>query len=172
MATHHGGTEQPLKMDPTPQAQDTNIPNNYQEDIDDFENVEHENHMQLRELTNIVDHLQHKVEATKNQPTEAIHHLECELHRLTHALCPSALPEPLDEVLQQYTKTLCTAQKKTTFVNTPFQDITIFNGNDSSQLEDWLIDIETTANLTSDSRTKLVQAKSKGLINTLISEAV
>ena len=45
MATCHRGTGQPLEMDPNPQAQDTDIPNNYQEDIDDFENVEHENHM-------------------------------------------------------------------------------------------------------------------------------
>ena len=103
----------------------------------------------MRELTNKVDHLWHKVEATENQATEAISCLEHELHRLTLALCPSALPEPLDEVLQQYTKTLCTAQKKTSFVNNLLQDITIFNGNNSSQLEDWLIDIETAADLTS-----------------------
>ena len=45
MATHHGGTGQPLEMDPNPLAQDIDIPNDYQEDIDDFENVEHENHM-------------------------------------------------------------------------------------------------------------------------------
>ena len=38
--------------------------------------------------------------------------------------------------------------------------------------EDWLIDIETTANLTSESRTKLAQAKSKGLTHMLISEAL
>ena len=52
------------------------------------------------------------------------------------------------------------------------QDITIFNGNDSAQLEDWLLDIETTANLMSESRTKLAQANSKGLTHTLISEAL
>ena len=57
MATHHRGTGQPLVIDPNPQAQDINILNNCQEDIDDFENVEHEIHMQLRELTNVVDHL-------------------------------------------------------------------------------------------------------------------
>ena len=159
-------------MDPNPQAQDIDIPNDYQEDIDDFENVEHENHMWLKELTNELDHLQHKVEATENQPTEAISHLECELHRLSLALYASALPEPLYEVLQQYTETLCTAQKRTTFASTPLQDITIFNGNDSSQLEDWLINIETTTDLTSESRTKLAEAKSKGLTHILISEAL
>ena len=57
-------------------------------------------------------------------------------------------------------------------MNTLLQDITIFNGNDSSQLEDWLIDIKTTSDLTSKSRTELAQANSKGLICTLISEAL
>ena len=72
----------------------------------------------------------------QNQPTDVINCLECELHRLSLALCPSAPSEPLDKVLQQYTETLCTAQKKTTFASTLLQDITIFNGNDSTQLED------------------------------------
>ena len=45
------------------------------------------------------------------------------------------------------------------------------NGNDSSQLEDWLTDIKTASELTGESRTKLAQAKSRGLVRTLISEA-
>ena len=114
-------------------------------DTDDFENVENEYHTQWRNLTNKVDHLQHKVEATEGQPTEAINCLEHELHRLSLALCPSALPEPLHEVLQQCTEILYTAQKKSTFMNTLLQDITIFNGSNSSHLEDWLIDVETAA---------------------------
>ena len=40
------------------------------------------------------------------------------------------------------------------------------------KLEDWLIDIETATNLTSESRIKLAQAKSKGLTHTVISEAL
>ena len=47
-----------------------------------------------------------------------------------------------------------------------------FNGSDSMQLEDWLVDVETVANLTDESRAKLAQAKSKGLIHTLIMEAL
>ena len=69
-------------------------------------------------------------------------------------------------------ETLCTAQKKTNFTNTLIQDIPTFNGSDSMQLEDWLVDIETTANLTDESRTKLAQAKSKGLTHPLITEAL
>ena len=44
------------------------------------------------------------------------------------------------------------------------QDNTVLNGNDSSQLVDWLTDIESTSDLTGKSRTKLAQAKSKWLI--------
>ena len=52
------------------------------------------------------------------------------------------------------------------------QDIPTFNGSDSTQLEDLLVDTETSANLTDESRTKLAQAKSKGLNQTLIIEAL
>ena len=47
-----------------------------------------------------------------------------------------------------------------------------FSGSDWTQLEDWLVDIETAANLTDENRTKLAQAKSKGLTHTLIIEAL
>ena len=50
--------------------------------------------------------------------------------------------------------------------------MTTFNGSNSTQLEDWLIDIETAANLTDESRTKLAQATSKSLTHTLITEAL
>ena len=68
--------------------------------------------------------------------------------------------------------TLCSAQKHTNFSNTLIQDIPIFNGNDSTQLEDWLVDIETAADLSAESMTKLAQAESKGLTHTIISEAL
>ena len=67
---------------------------------------------------------------------EPINCLECELHRLSLALHPSAPPEALDDVLQQYMETLCTAQKETTFANTLIKDITTFNGSNLMQLED------------------------------------
>ena len=68
--------------------------------------------------------------------------------------------------------TLCSAQKQTNFANTLIQDIPIFNGNDSTQLGDWLVDIETAADLSAESRTKCSQAKSKELTCTLITEAL
>ena len=65
-----------------------------------FDNVEHEHHTTLETLTREFDSLCHRVEIAKGQPMEAINHLEHELHRLSLAFCPSAPPEPLDEVLQ------------------------------------------------------------------------
>ena len=101
---------------------------------------------------------------------DAINHLEQKLNQLAITLCPPA--EPIGEVLNKYTNTLCTGQKKTSVESSLLQDIPIMNGNDSSQLEDWLTDIETASELTGKSRTKLAQAKSKGLVRTLTSEAL
>ena len=75
-------------------------------------------------------------------------------------------------MLDRYTKTLCTTQKKTSLESSLLQDIPTLNGQDSSQLEDWLTDMETASDLTGESRTKLAQAKPRGLVRTLISEAL
>ena len=169
MATHCGGSGQPLDRNATPTGKDTDviIPHNYHhKDTDDFENVEQENYTSLAVLTRELDDLCHRVQAEEGQPMEALHHIVWELQSLLIALCPSAPLEPLDDVLKQYMDTLCSAQKQTNFTNTLIQDITIFNGNDSTQLEDWLMDIETAANLSAENKTKLAQAKSKGLTQT------
>ena len=79
---------------------------------------------------------------------------------------------PIENVLDRYTKTLYTAKKKTSLKSSLLQDIPILNGQDSSQLEDWLMDIKTASELTGESRTKLAQAKSRGLVRTYISEAL
>ena len=55
------------------------------------------------------------------------------------------LSGPIEEVLDKYTGTLCTAQKETFLESSLLQDIPILNGQDSSQLEDWLTDIETVS---------------------------
>ena len=96
--------------------------------------------------------------------------MEQKLNQLTLTLCPPS--EPTEEVLDKHTDTLCNAQKKTSLESSLLQDIPILNGQDSSQLEDWLTDIETASELTGESRTKLTQAKSRGLVRTLISEAL
>ena len=75
-------------------------------------------------------------------------------------------------MLDKYTETLCNAQKKTSLESSLLQDIPILNRQDSSQLENWLMDIETASELMGESRTKLAQAKSRGLVRTLLSEAL
>ena len=70
------------------------------------------------------------------------------------------------DVLDRYTETLCSAQKKTSLKSSLLQDIPILNGQHSSQLEDWLTDIKTASELTGESRTKLAQAKLRGLVRT------
>ena len=87
------------------------------------------------------------------------------------------LPVKIDLVEEKfsflkYTDILYNAQKKTSLENSLLQDIPILNGNDSSQLEDWLTDIETVSELMGKSRTQLAQAKSRGLVKTLILEAL
>ena len=44
MATHRGGRGQPPEKDSNPQEHDVDVQNEYQEDVDDFESVEHEHH--------------------------------------------------------------------------------------------------------------------------------
>ena len=104
------------------------------------------------------------------KPRDAIQEIEWKLKDLSLTLQQQR--SPIENVLDQYTETLCTAQKRTSLENTLLQDIPILNGQDSSQLEDWLTDIESTTELTNESRTKLAQAKSWGLVRTLISEAL
>ena len=71
-----------------------------------------------------------------------------------------------------YTNTLCSAQTQTNLTTSLLQDISVFNEHDTTHLEDWLVDIESAADLTAESRSKLAQAKSKGLTCTLITEAI
>ena len=58
-------------------------------------------------------------------------------------------------------------KKKTSLESSLLQDIPILNGQDFSQLEDWLMDIKTASELTGESRTKLAQAKSRGLVRSI-----
>ena len=121
MATHHRGTGQ-LPIEDV-QTLENNIvpPYEHQEEIDIIEQ-----NKQLKDLTNTADDLQHHLNATKEDCREAISRLEHELNRLTLAIHLSAPPEPIDDLLQQCTETLCTAQQKMTFTNNLLQDITNF----------------------------------------------
>ena len=110
------------------------------------------------------------VEDKNNDPRDAIQQLEQKFNQLTITLHPPS--EPIEKVLDKYTDTLCTTQKKTSLESSLLQDMPTLNGQDPSQLEDWFTDIETASELTGESRTKLAQAKSRGLVRMLIVEAL
>ena len=143
-----------------PETQDLN--NDSQDNFQD-ENI-------VQQLICKAECLKQAIEDRDNDPRDAIHQLEQRLNQLTLILHPPS--EPIEEVLDKYTKTLCTTQKKTSLESSLLQDIPTLNGQDSSQLEDWLTDVETASELTDESRTKLPQAKSKELVRTLISKAL
>ena len=67
---------------------------------------------------------------------------------------------------------LYSAEKQTNLTHSLLQDILVFNGHNATQLETWLVDIETAADLTAENQTKLAQTKSNGLTHTLITEAI
>ena len=73
---------------------------------------------------------------------------------------PSTTPtptEPFGEVIHQYTNTLCTTQKQTNLTNS-LQDIAAFNEYVSAKFKDWLIDIETAADLICQSQIKSINS--------------
>ena len=158
MATHFSGVGDAPVEDPRTQETDNGSESESQdEDL-------------MRQFLAETANIKQFVEEKYHEPREAIHEIEQKLNDLTLALHHQHTP--IKNVLDRYTETLCTAQKKTSLENTLLQDIPILNGQDASQLEDWLTDIETATELTNKSRTKLVQAKSRGLVRTLISEAL
>ena len=167
MATHHGRIGDTSMSNSENHDMDAD---NYQADINDLENIEPTHQAGLRDLTHKMEQLWQTIVANDNDPMDAISHLGHKLNQLAIILCTPMPAKPIGEVLNKYTNTLCNAQKKTSLESSLLQDITVLDGNDSSQLEDWLTDIETASDLTGKSRTKLAQAKSKGLIRTLISE--
>ena len=78
--------------------------------------------------------------------------IEWEIQSLSLTLQPQPPPtEPFGEVIHQYTNTLCTTPKQTNLTNSLLQHIAVFNEYDSTKLEDWLMDIETSADVTSES---------------------
>ena len=158
MATHFGGVG------------DTPVENPKAQDKDNVSEDESQDEDLIRQLLCKTVNLKQFVEDRDNELREAIHDLEHRLNDLTLTLhCQNT---PIENVLDRYTETLCTAQKKTSLESSLLQNIPILNGQDSSQLEDWLTDIETASEFTGKSRTKLAQAKSRGLVRTLITEAL
>ena len=160
MATRYGGMGDTSMENPESQDVDSDSQENYQE----------ENIISLQHLTCKMEGLRQTIEDKDNDPRDAIQQLEQKLNQLAITLHPPS--ESSEEVLDRYTNTLCNAQKKTSLESSLLQDIPTLNGHDSSQLEDWLTDIETASELMVESINKLAQAKSRGLVRTLILEAL
>ena len=169
MVTCYGGIGDTSKSNPESQDTDSDSQDNYKGDVNDQEHIECNPTVTLQHLSCEMEWLRQTVK-DKDDPRDAIKHLEQKLNQLAITLCPST--EPIGEVLNKYKDTLCNALKKASLENSLLQDIPILNGNDSSQMEDWLTDIETASELMGESRTKSVQSKSRGLVRTLISEAL
>ena len=148
----------------------TSMENLKTQDVDNVSEDESQDEDLIKQLLHETACLKQFVEDRDSEPREAIHDLEQRLNRLTLTLCHS--DTHIEDVLDKYTETLCTAQKKTSLESSLLQDIPLLNGQDSSQLEDWLTNIETASELAGESRTKLAQAKSRGLVRTSISEAL
>ena len=157
MATHFSAVGNTSMENPETQDMD-NVSDDFQD-----ENI-------VQKLIWETEHLKWAIEDRDNDPREVIHELEQRLNRLTLTLHHSN--DPIENVLDKYTETLCTTQKKTSLESSLLQDMPILNGQVSSQPEDCLMDIETASELTGESRTKIAQAKSKGLVRTLIAEAL
>ena len=90
---------------------DTSMENPEIQDIDNYsqDNFQEENIIQ--QLIHEMEQLRQTVEDRDNDPRDVIHQLEEKLNQLTLTLHPPS--EPIEEVLDKYTDTLCNAQKKT-----------------------------------------------------------
>ena len=111
MATHYSGMGDTSMENPKSQDVDSDSEENYQE----------ENIISLQHLTREMEQLSQTVEDKDNDPRDAIYQLEQKLNQLTITLHPHS--EPIEEVLDKYTDTLCTAQKKTSLESSLLQDI-------------------------------------------------
>ena len=99
MATHFGGVG------------NTSMENPELQDVGNVSEDEFQDESMVQKFLCKTACLKQVIEDRGNDPREAIHELEQRLNRLTLTLHHSN--EPIEHVLDRYTKTLCTAQKKT-----------------------------------------------------------
>ena len=98
MATHFGGVGDTPREDPKTQ------------DVDNISEDESQDEDLIRQLLCETAQLKQYVEDRDNEPRATIHGLEQRLNNLTLTLHQQ--DTPIENVLDRYTKTLCTAQKK------------------------------------------------------------
>ena len=76
MATRYGGIGDTSMNNPESQDMEADIQDNYQEDINDLENIEPNHLAGLRHLTCKIEQLRQTIEANDNDPMDAINHME------------------------------------------------------------------------------------------------
>ena len=83
--------------------------------------------------------------------TAELMQLRDKLQHLTMTLQPHPAPKPKEEpmhiTMQTYTDTLHATLREVNLTTSLLQDIPTFDGQDFSKLEDWLMDVETTADI-------------------------
>ena len=106
-------------------------------------------------------------------PTVELLQLIDKLQHLTMILQPDpqSSEEPVHKTMQAYMDTLHATHRKSNLTLNMLQDITTFDRQDSSKLEDWFMDIETATDILTESCMCLAEAKSFGLTCMLIHEA-
>ena len=114
MATCYGGIGDTCMENPETPNMDNDSQDNFQE-----ENI-------VQQLICKTECLRQTLEDRANDPKDALHQLEQKLNQLTLTLHPSS--EPIEEVLDKYTDTLCNTQKKTSLESPLVQDIPTLNG--------------------------------------------
>ena len=98
MATHFGGVG------------NTSMENPETQDVDNVSEDEFQDENIVQNLLCETAHLKQVIEDRDNDPREAINDLEQRLNRLTLTLHHS--DTPIENVLDRYTKTLCTHKRK------------------------------------------------------------
>ena len=89
---------------------DTSMENPETQDIDNDSQVNFQEENIIQQLICKTEWLRQTVEDRDNDPRDVIHQLEQKLNQLTLTLCPPS--EPIEEVLDKYTDTLCNTQKE------------------------------------------------------------
>ena len=99
-----------------------------------------------------------------------------ELKHLTMTLQSHPIPqpneEPVNKAMQAYMDTWCATQREENCTITMLKDIPSFNGQDSSKLKDWFMDIETAIDILTESCIHLPEAKLGSLTHRLIHKAL
>ena len=110
MATYYGGIGDTSVNSPEPHDMDSDSQDNYQEDVNDLENIEPNHPTGLKYLTHEIEQLRQAIKDNDNDPMDSIHHLEQKLNQLAVMLCPPM--QPFGEILNKYTNTMYSSRRK------------------------------------------------------------